>query len=144
MQCGQRVGNSILLQVVADRHLAAERIAPEGDAHLARRVGRRLDQHRNAQIGEADRIGQAALFAEVRQRDNQPVYLGSVRLEQRRALLRVLVSLHRAVCGDIRMEHDGLDTGGFECGDDFEAAAGCKVRREESAVAYQNSHGHWS
>ena len=32
VQRRQRVGNAVLLQVVADRHLAAEAVAAEGDA----------------------------------------------------------------------------------------------------------------
>ena len=62
-------------------------------------VGRGLDQHRHAQIGEAERVGQAALFAEVRQRDDDAVDLVGMLLEQRGALLGVLVGLDRAVGG---------------------------------------------
>jgi hypothetical protein len=44
-------------------------------------VGRGLDQHRHLQVGEAERIGEAALFAEVGQRDDDAVDLGGVRLK---------------------------------------------------------------
>ena len=102
VQRRQRVGDAVLLQVVADRHLAAEAVAAEGDAHLAGRVGRGLDQHGHLQVGEADGVGQAALFAEVRQRDDQAVDLRRMLLEQRGALLGVLVGFHRAVRGYFR------------------------------------------
>jgi hypothetical protein len=65
-----------------------------------------------------------------------------VGLEEGGTFFRVLVGLDRAVGGDFGREHDGLDSGGFECGDDFEATTGGEVRGEESAVAYENSHGH--
>ena len=71
-------------------------------------IRRRLDQHRNAQVREANRIGQAAFFAEVRQRDDDAVDLGGVRLEERGAVLRVLVGLHRAVGSLLRESTIGL------------------------------------
>ncbi len=71
-------------------------------------IGRSLDQHRHAQIGEPQRIGQPALLAEVRQRDDDAVDLRSVLLEQRRALLGVLVGLDRAVGRLLRVSTIGL------------------------------------
>ena len=142
VQRGERVGDSVLLEVVADRHLAAEGVAAEGDAHLAGRVGRGLDEDGHAQVGEAEGVGEAALFAEVGQGDDDAVDLVGVLLEEGGALLGVFVGFDRAVGGDVRGEHDGLDAGGFERGDHFQAAAGGEVAGKESAIAYDDSHGH--
>ena len=60
------------------------------------------------QVGEADGIGQAALLAEVRQRDDDAVDLGGVLLEERGALLRVLIGLDCAVGGVIGLSTIGL------------------------------------
>ncbi len=142
VQRGERVGDAVLGEVVADGHLAAEAVAAMGDGHLGGRVGRGLDEDGDAQIGETDGVGQAALLAEVGQGDDEAVDGGGVGLEEGGTLFGVLVGLDRAVGGDFRREHDGLDAGGFERGDDFEAARCGEVRGEESAVAYENSHGH--
>ena len=48
VQRGERVGDAVLLEVVADRHLAAEAVAAEGDGHLAGVVGRGLDEDGHA------------------------------------------------------------------------------------------------
>jgi hypothetical protein len=61
------VGNSVLPQIVAGRHLPAEGIAPRRDGHLFRVVRRRLDQHWHPQVGKAQGVGNRALLAEVRQ-----------------------------------------------------------------------------
>ena len=69
-------------------------------------VRRGLDQHGNAQIGQTQRVGEAALLAEVRQRDDDAVDLGSMLFEQRSALLGVLIGFDRAVRGLLRREHN--------------------------------------
>ena len=50
VQRSQRVGDAVLLEVIADAHLAAEGIAAVGDGHLAGVVGRRLDEHGDVQV----------------------------------------------------------------------------------------------
>jgi len=71
-------------------------------------VGRGLDEHGNLQVGEAQRIGETALFAEVREGDDDAVDLVSVLFEESCALLRVLVALDRAVRCLLRVSTMGL------------------------------------
>ena len=113
VQRGQRVGNAVLHHVVAGAHLAAEAVAARGDGHGVGAVGRGLHQHRNLQPGEPDRIDDAALFAEVGQRDDDAVDLFGVLLEQLRAVLRLGVGFHRAVFRFFRAEDDCLGAGCF-------------------------------
>ena len=97
MQRGQRVVDAVLHHVVAGAHFAAEAVAPRGDGHRVGAVGRGLHQHRNLQTRQPDRIDDAALFAEVGQRDDDAVDLFGVLLEQLGAALRLGVGFHRAV-----------------------------------------------
>ena len=85
VQRRQRVRNAILHQVIAGRHLAAEAVAAVVDGHLARRIRRGLHQHRHVQVRHAQRIGDGALVAEIRQRDDDAVDLAAVLAEQLRA-----------------------------------------------------------
>ena len=57
-------------------------------------------EHGHAQVGQAERVGQAALLAEVGQGDDEAVDLGGVGLKSAAHFLRVLVGLDRAVGGD--------------------------------------------
>src|SRR6202789_3017068 len=139
---GERVGDAVLLEVVADGHLAAEAVAAEGDAHFARGVGRGLDEDGHVEIGQAERVGQAALFAEVWQRDDDAVDLGGVLLEEFSALLGVFVGFYGSVRGLFRGEHDGLNAHRFERSNHFKTPAGCEVAGEESAVSHDDSHRH--
>ena len=67
-----------------------------------------------------------------------------VLLEEGGAFFGVFVGFYGAVGGDFGREDDGLDAGGFECGDHLQSAAGGEVRGEESAVAYDYAHCHLS
>ena len=60
-------------------------------------VGRGLHQHRNLETGKPDRVHDAALFAEVRQREDDAVDLFRVLLEKLGAMLCFGVGFHRAV-----------------------------------------------
>ena len=108
VQRRQRVGDAVLHQVVAGAHLAAEAVAARGDGHGVGAVGRGLHQHRNLQAREADGIDDAALFAEVRQGNDDAVDLFGVLLEKLRAVLRLGIGFHRAVLRIFRAEHDRL------------------------------------
>ena len=142
VELGERVGDAVLLEVVADRHLAAEAVAAEGDGHLAGVVGRGLDEDGDLEVGETEGVGEAALFAEVGQGDDDAVDLGGVLLEEGGALLGVLVGLDGAVGGLLGAEDDRLDAGRFERGDHLEPAAGREVAGKEAAVAYDYTHCH--
>ena len=106
---GERVADAVLLQVVAGRHLAAEAVAPVLDRHQRRRVGRRLHQDRHVQVGHAQRVRDAALVAEVRQRHDDAVDLVPVPPEEVGARPRLGPRLDRAVLRVLRPEHDDLD-----------------------------------
>ena len=82
VQRGQRVRNAVLLEVVAGRHLAAEAVAAVADGHQSGRVGRGLHQHGHVEVGQAQRVGDGALVAEIRQRDDDAVDLVAVALEE--------------------------------------------------------------
>ncbi len=96
VQRGDGVRDAVLLHVVAGRHLAAEAIAAIGDLHVVGAVGRRLHQHRHLQRGVADGIDDAALLAEVRERDEDAVDLVAMLAEELRATARFIRSLYRA------------------------------------------------
>jgi hypothetical protein len=108
VQGGERVGDAVLLEVVADGHLAAEAVAAEGDGHLAGGIGRGLDEDGDVEVGEAEGVGEAALFAEVGQGDDDAVDLVGVLLEEFGTLLGVFVGLDRAVGGDFGVSTMGL------------------------------------
>jgi hypothetical protein len=142
VQLGERVGDAVLLEVVADGHLSAEAVAAEGDGHLAGVVGRGLDEDGDLEVGETEGVGEAALFPEVGQGDDDAVDLGGVLFEQSGALLGVLVALDGAVGGLLGAQDDRLDAGGFERGDHLEPATGREVAGKEAAVSYDYTHCH--
>ena len=109
VQCRNRIRNAVLVQVVARRHLSAEAVAAERDRHLVGIVGRRLNQNRNAEIGEAQRVGDGALFAEVGQRDNDAVNAVAILLEQIRAAARFFAGFHRAVLAFFGSKRNDVD-----------------------------------
>jgi hypothetical protein len=139
---GEGVGNAVLLEVVTNRHLAAEAIAAEGDLHFSGGVGCGLDEDGDVEVGEAEGVGEAALFTEVGQGDDDAIDLGGVGFEERGAFLSVLVGFDCAVRGLLGGENDCLDACCFECRDHLETSAGCEVTGEESPVAYNDAHCH--
>ena len=106
MKSRQRIRDTILAQVVAGRHLAAETVAAMQDRHLRSVVGRRLHQHRHVEPRQPQRVGDRALVAEVGQRDDHAVDPVAVLAEQRRAALGFFVGLHRAMFAVFRAEND--------------------------------------
>ena len=97
VQRGERVLDAVLHHVVAAAHLPAEAVAAHGDGHVVGAVGRGLHQHRHLEAREADRVHDAALFAEVGQSDDDAVDLVGVFLEQLGAALRLSIGFHGAV-----------------------------------------------
>ena len=134
--------DAILPQIVADRHLAAEAVAAEGNAHLAGIVRRRLDQNRHAQIGQPNGIGQTALLAEVRQRDDDAVDLIGMLFEERGAGLRLFVGLHRAEGGLLRRSNDHLVSLLFNRRNHLRASRCCQVARKKAPIANNQSKCH--
>ena len=135
MQPGEREGNVVLAEVVADRHLAAERIAPVPDGHVFRVVVEGVNEHRHAQAGPAEGVGHAAFVAEVRQRDEDAVNLAGVLLEQIGAFLRVFHGFDRAEFGCVLRQRDHADAEFFERGQDFLAPGVAEVGGKETAIA---------
>jgi hypothetical protein len=131
-----------LHEVVATAHLAAETVSPRGDGHGVRAIGRGLNQDGHLQPGEADGVDYAALFAKVGKGNDDAVDFVGVLLEQFCALLRLSVSLHRAVFGVLRAQHDGAGAGSLKDLDDLIAAGFCQVIRKKSAIAYNDAKCH--
>ena len=96
---GERVTDAVLPQVVAHRNLSAEAVAPPAHQHLVGLVGKSMHQHRHIEPRHADRVGHAALVAEVGQADQNAVDLVAVLLEQVGAPTRVLQGFDRAELG---------------------------------------------
>ena len=86
-------------EIVAGRHLAAEAVAAVADGHLVAARRARPEPAPARRGRPAQRVGDAALVAEVRQRDDDAVDLVAMLAEQVGALLRVVVCFHRAVFG---------------------------------------------
>ena len=103
---GQREGEAVLAQVVADRDLAAEGVAAALDVERSQVIRVGLHQDRHIQPGELDRVGHALLVAEVGQADQDAVDLVAVLLEQLGAELGVRVGLHRAELGLVLAQRD--------------------------------------
>ena len=108
VQPRQRVGNSVLAQVVAGRHLSAKAVAAMQDGHLRRVVGRRLHQHRNVEPRQPHGVGNRALVAEVGQRHDHAIDAVAILLKQCRATLRFFVRFDRAVLAVFGTEHHAI------------------------------------
>jgi hypothetical protein len=109
VQGGQGIGDVVLPQVVADRHLAAETIPPVSHRHPVRLVWKCLDQHRHLEPRHTDGIGHPALFAKVGQGYQDTVDLVCPFFEQRGASSRILQRLDGTQSCLLRAEDDRLD-----------------------------------
>ena len=132
------------VQIIAGRHLAAEAVAAELDGHFRRGIRRGLHQHGNVQIGQAQRIGDGALLAEIRQGDDHAVDAVAVGAKQIGAFARFHARFHRAVFAFLGTEHQRLNARGRERLDDLLASFFGEMVGKEASVPDNNSHGHWS
>ena len=139
MLARQRIADPVLAQVARARHLPAEGIPPVGGGHFGGVVGEGLDQHRHVQPGPAQGVGDRGFLAEVRERDENPVDLLAVRLEQFGALARIRDAEHGAVLGVLRGQADRPDAFLFQHLEDGLAPAFAQVAGEEAAVAYDHA-----
>ena len=89
--------NAILIEVVGDRDLSAERIAALANADLVNLVIGGLQQDRQVQFRAVDQFGNRNLIAKVGQTDHHPVNLITVLAEESRIDFRVRNTLHRAI-----------------------------------------------
>ena len=108
------VRNAVLHQVVAGGHLSAEAVAAIGDLHVVGAVRRGLHQHRHLQCGVADGVDDAALLAEIRQRDDDAVDLLAVLAEKLGATSSFIGCFYGAELRLLRRERDDADAGLFE------------------------------
>ena len=104
-------GMPYCVRLLQARHLAAEAVAAVADGHLRRGVRRGLHQHRHVQVRRAQRVGDGALVAEIRQRDDDAVDLVAMLPEQRRALPRLVAAFDRAVLRLLGVERDHAEPG---------------------------------
>ena len=96
-------------------------------------------------LGRINKMGDmddAALFAEVGQRDDDAVDLFGMLLEKLRALLRFGVGFHGAVLRIFGAEHDRLRACCFQNGDDFFTASLGQMVGKIAAVPDDNPKGH--
>ena len=144
VQRGKGVRNAVLLQVVADAHLAAEAVAAVGDEHPLRIVRKGVNQHRDVQVGQPQRVSHGAFLAEIRQGDDDAVDAVAVLAKQVGDNLRMRAILHRAVLGLVRRRADHFVPGGRQGRDHLLAPAARQMVGEETAIADDDSecHGH--
>jgi hypothetical protein len=132
---GQREWNAVLQQVVAGRHLAAERVAAVGDGHQAGLVGEGLHEHRHVEAGPPQGVRDGPLVAEVRQGDDHAGNPLPMLLEQLGALRGILERLDAAVFRVGGRERHHLDTFGFEDVNHGPASGLAEMVGEEPPVA---------
>ncbi len=144
VQRGQRVLDAVL------HHVVAALILPQ---KLSRRVAMVIASERSGvactstgtlRPDKPDRVHDAALFAEIGQRNDDAVDLFRVLLEQFGAMLRLSVGFHCAVLRFLGPEHDRRRSRGLKHGNDFFSAGLGQMIRKESAISYNHSKCHLS
>ncbi len=116
VQRRERVLQAVLPQVVADRHLAAEAVAPVRDRHPLAGVGEGVHEHRHVEAGPAQRVGHGSLVAEVRQRHEHAIDAIGMRAKQVGAGARVGQTLDGAERARLDRQRHGVDAFGLERG----------------------------
>ncbi len=106
---GQRVGKTVLPQVVADRHLAAKCIAAAFDHELVQIVGIRLDQDRHVKPRQLYRIGHALFVTKVGETDEDAVDLVGVAAKEVGAALGIAPGFDAAQLRRGVVEHNAVD-----------------------------------
>ena len=107
-------GMPYCIRLLQARHLSAEAVAAIGDLHVVGAVRRGLHQHRHLQGGVADGVDDAALLAEVRQRDDDAVDLVAMLAEELGATARFIGCFYGAELRLLRRERDDAYAGLFE------------------------------
>src|SRR5208283_272875 len=100
-----------------------------------------LDEHGNFQSRPAQRVGDAALLAEIRQGHDDAVDLVTMTVEQIGANARFGARLHRAVLGFLGAGCDDTHAGFLEDRDHLLAAGFCQMVREKAAVPDDEANG---
>src|SRR5207248_8689847 len=94
----------------------------------------RLDEHRNAEIGQAQGVGNGPLFAEVWQRNHDAVNPVAVFLEEFSTMARFFAGFDRTILALLRSQGHYIHTRAVERTNHLLAAALCQMIRKESAV----------
>src|ERR1019366_4687523 len=139
VQRGERVGNTVLLEVIAGAHFAAEAVATILDGHQSRGVRRGLYEDGHVEVGLAQSVGDGALFAEIRQRDDDAVDLVAAAPEQVGAEGHIAAAGDGAAVGLFRSHRDYSVARFLKDRDHVFAAALGQVGRKESAVAHDHA-----
>ena len=132
---GQRELDARLHQIVADRNLAAKRVAPPGDAQLVQVVRIGLNQHGHVEPGQFERVGHALFVAEIRQHDEHAVDFVAMPLEQLGALAGIGVRLDAAELRFVGGNHDRPHAARSQQLDDVLAGFGDELIGKEIAIA---------
>ena len=133
---GQAVLEAVLLQVVAGRHLAAERVAAVLDASSCRlRRGRRGRGSARRARTSASTLAMARSSPKFGSVTSTPMISSRCCLNRSAQLLRVGDAFDAAVGRVIRAERDGLDAFAFEQLEDRLAALLAQVAGEKAPIA---------
>ena len=144
MQRGERIRNAVLREIVAGRHLAAEAVAAVAMVILPGSSGVAWISTGTCRSARRKRIGDGALVAEVRQRDDDAVDLDSrLRSETGRRTAGLLPGFDRAVLAFFRRQRDHLHAGAVSTRMHFLAAASRQMIGEEAAIAHDQAHRHF-
>ena len=135
VRLGERVLDAVLLEIVAVRHLAAERVATVLDRHVLGVVGECLEQDGHVEFGPAQGVGDGAFVAEVGQRDQHAVDLVAVGAEEVGAAAGFLDALDGPVARLFGREGDDVDALFGQHLEHGGAARVAQVRGKEAAVA---------
>ena len=106
VQPGQTVGNSPLVQVIAQAQFAAKGVPPMGKIQLAKVVIAGLNQHRYVQPRQADGLSHAQLFPEIGQDAQDAVDLVGMGPKQPGTGLCLLEGSYRSILGLLSGYHN--------------------------------------
>ena len=135
--------DAVLIEVVGQRNLAAERIPALRHVELVRLVGVRLHQHRHGELRQLDAVGDAAFRRKDRQQDQDAVDAVTVGAEVRRPLLGVVPGLQRAHVRRGLVRDDDLDAQACKLGDHLAPRRQHRLGRKEVARADDQREGGW-
>ena len=110
MLSGQSEWNTILAQVIAQRDFAAETVAASRQPHLIEIIFLRLNQNRNIQTRETQRLCHRFFIAKIWQQHDDTVDLVAMSTEQFCTSFGILAGFHTAELRLGFVEHDGFDT----------------------------------
>jgi len=138
---GEAKQDPVLAEVVADRHLAAERIPTVGERHALGVVGEGVDEHGHVEAREADRVGNGLLIAEVGEGDENSVDAIRMFFEDLGAGPSVLEALDGTELPCLGGQGYDIESRFREYGEHRLAPCLAEMRGEETAVADDEPKG---